>query len=172
VGQIPGRSKGQEKMGRMNLVNKFDKSIIGKPEQWLIEAAVTIGLDFAGFTHEITNYFKDHVLNRHGDPAYHGAATMVDADFYRIPGIIQAPDHAVIGAKRKGRLINVYVKQESGITYLYFEEILHGRKNKTLRGCTFYKVTRPLKLDDVLKNVSRNDKTDITGAKILTLVKP
>lgn len=69
-------------------------------------------------------------------------------------------------SRGKGRLINVYAKMESEVTYLYFEEILHGRKNKALRGCTFYKVTRPLKLDDVLKNVSRNDKTDITGAKM------
>ena len=78
---------------------QFDKTIIGKPEPWLVEAAAAIGLDFAGLTHETTNYFKDHVLNRHGDPAYHGAATIIDADFSRIPGIIQAPDHAVIGAK-------------------------------------------------------------------------
>jgi hypothetical protein len=44
---------------------------------------------------------------------------------------------AIVGAKRKGRLINVYVKAENGMTYLYFEEILQGRKNKALRGCTF-----------------------------------
>jgi hypothetical protein len=73
---------------------------------------------------------------------------------------------AIIGAKRKGRLINAYAKVESGVTYLYFEEILQGRKNRALRGCTFYKVTRPLTADDVLKNVTRNDKTDISKAKI------
>jgi hypothetical protein len=54
---------------------------------------------------------------------------------------------------------------ESGVTYLYFEEILQGRKNKALRGSTFYKVTRPLTADDVLRNVTRNNKTDISGAK-------
>jgi hypothetical protein len=73
---------------------------------------------------------------------------------------------AIIGAKRKGKLINAYTKTENGVTYLYFEEILQGRKNKALRGCAFYKVTRPLTVDDVLKNVTRNDKTDISEAKI------
>jgi hypothetical protein len=73
---------------------------------------------------------------------------------------------AIVGAKRKGRLINVYVKAENGMTYLYFEEILQGRKNRALRGCTFYKITRLLTVDDILKNVTRNDKTNISGAKI------
>jgi hypothetical protein len=130
-----------------------------------------LNLNITGFVHETTNQFKDHVLNRHGDPAFHGAATITAADFARIPGIVQAPDMAIIGAKRKERLINVYVKAETGITYLYFEELLQSRKNKVLRGCTFYKVTRPLTVDDVLKNVTRNDKTDISGAKVYNPVK-
>ncbi|MDR3147464.1 MAG: hypothetical protein LBU00_03685 [Treponema sp.] len=145
---------------------QFTKATIGAPEPWLIEAAAGISLNLARFVHEITNQFEDHALNRHGDPAFHGAATITAADFSRIPGIIKAPDMAIIGAKRKERLINVYVKAENGVTYLYFEEILQGRKNKALRGCTFYKVTRPLTVDDILKNVTRNDKTDISGAKV------
>jgi hypothetical protein len=145
---------------------QFTKTIIGVPEKWLVEAAAGINLNLTGFVHETTNQFEDHVLNRHGDPAFHGAATVTAADFPRIPGIVQVPDMAIIGAKRKRRLINVYVKAENGMTYLYFEELLQGRKNKALRGCTFYKVTRLLTVDDVLKNITRNDKTDIAGAKI------
>jgi hypothetical protein len=139
---------------------------VGKPELWLLEAAASIGFDFSGFVHETTNQFRDHVINRHGDPVIHGAATVTDGDFFRIPGIIQAPDMAIIGAKRKGALYIVYVKIETGITYFYFEQILDSRKNKALRGSTFYKVTRSLSLDEVLKSVSRNNKTDITGTKI------
>jgi hypothetical protein len=145
---------------------RFNRTTIGVPEQWLIEAAAEIGLNLAGFDHETTNQFKDHVFNRHGDPAMHGSATITEADFSRIPGIVQAPDMAIIGAKRKGRLINVYAKAENGATYLYFEEILRGRKNKALRGCTFYQVTRPLTNEEVLKNITRNNKTDISVAKI------
>jgi hypothetical protein len=153
-------------------VQRFEVTEIGRPEPWLIEAAASVGLDFSGFVHETTNQFRDHVINRHGDPALHGAATVTDEDFSRIPGIIHAPDMAVIGAKRKRALYTVYVKAEAGITYIYFEQILDSRKNKALRGSTFYKVTRLLTLTEVLNNVSRNDKTDVTGAKTYVAGKP
>jgi O-acetyl-ADP-ribose deacetylase (regulator of RNase III) len=102
-------------------VQPFVKTGIGKPEQWLIEAGAAIGLYFSGFVHETTNQFRDHVLNRHGDPATHGAATVTDGDFSRIPGIIHAPDMEIIGAKRKKALYIAYVKVDAGITYFYFE---------------------------------------------------
>jgi hypothetical protein len=153
-------------------VQPFEVTTLGKPETWLLEAATSIGFDFSGFIHETTNQFRNHVMSRHGDPAIHGAATVTDEDFFRLPGIIRAPDIAIIGAKRKKALYIVYVKTETGITYFYFEQILDSRKNKAFRGSTFYKVTRSLSLDEVLKNVSRNDKTDITGAKIYRTGKP
>ncbi|MFP3091489.1 hypothetical protein LQZ21_14320 [Treponema sp. TIM-1] len=146
----------------------FVRTEIGKPEQWLIEAGAAIGLNFSVFIHETTNQFRDHVLNRHGDPAIHGTATVINEDFSRIPSIIQKPDMAIIGVKRKGATYIVYVKTESNVTYLYFEQILNSRRNKALRGSTFYKVTRPLLLNEVLKNISRNDKTDLKEAKIFT----
>jgi len=64
---------------------------------------------------------------------------------------------------------NVYVKIDTGITYFYFEDILCSNRNKCLRGRTLYKITRPLSLDEVLKNITKNDKTDISKAKILIL---
>jgi hypothetical protein len=146
--------------------HQFSRTTIGAPEHWIIETAAEINLNLTGFVHETTNQFEDHVLNRHGDPTFHGTATITVADFPRIPGIVQTPDMAIVGAKRKGRLINVYVKAGNGMTYLYFEEILKGRKNKALRGCTFYKVTRFLTVEDILKNITSNVKTDISGAKI------
>jgi hypothetical protein len=71
----------------------------------------------------------------------------------------------LIGAKRKGRLINAYAKTKNGATYLYFEEILRSRKNKAFRGKTFYKVAKQLELEAFIKIVTMNNKTDITGAK-------
>jgi hypothetical protein len=145
---------------------QFNKTQIGKPEKWLIDTAAAIGLNFSGFVHEITTQFRGHVINRHGDPLIHGGATVTDEDFSLLPAIIHAPDLAIIGAKRKGTTYIVYAKTETNMTYLYFEQILDSRKNKALRGCTFYKVTRRLSLDDVLKNISRNEKTDISEAKV------
>ena len=43
-----------------NTVNELEIPRIGKPEPWLIEAAASIGLDFAGLTHEVSNYFENH----------------------------------------------------------------------------------------------------------------
>jgi hypothetical protein len=35
--------------------NQFSRTAIGAPEQWLIEAAASIGLDYTGLIHEVTN---------------------------------------------------------------------------------------------------------------------
>jgi hypothetical protein len=145
-------------------VKHFEKSKIGEPEEWLIEAASSIGLDFSGYIHEVTNEFHEHSLKRHGNPEIHGTATITDADFERIPNIVKTPDYAIIGAKRKEILLNAYAKVDDGATYLYFEEVLTSRRNKSLRGKTFYKVTRPLSFDEVLKNITRNGKTDVSKA--------
>jgi len=148
-------------------VNSFEKNEICKLEKWLIEAGASIGLNFSNFIHETTNEFRDHCLKRHGDHHIHGEATITGADFEHIPAIVKVPDYAVIGAIRKETLINVYAKIDNGITYLYFEEVLFSRRNKSLRGKTFYKITRPISFDEFLKNISRNKKTDISKAIIL-----
>jgi hypothetical protein len=149
-------------------VSQLNTTDIGTPAQWLMEAAASIELDYSKLAHEITNHFKTHVIKRHGDPAKHGAATVTEADFELIPAMVDKPDMAIIGATRWGRFCNVYIKIESGTTYLYFDQVLDSKRNKALRSGTFYKVTRPLTPDEVLKNVSRNDKTDISKAKIFT----
>ncbi|MDR0312415.1 MAG: hypothetical protein LBI14_02335 [Treponema sp.] len=149
------------------LVSQLITTDIGMPAQWLIEAAASIGLDYSKLTHEITNHFKTHVIKRHGELTKHGAATVTEADFELIPSIVEKPDMAIIGATRRGIFCNVYIKIESNIAYLYFDQVLDSKRNRALRSGTFYKVTRPLTLDEVLKNVSRNDKTDISKAKIL-----
>ena len=149
----------------------FEKNTISEPEKWLIEAAASIGLDFSGYIHEVTSAFHDHSLKRHGNPQIHGAATITSADFKRIPDIVKNPDYAIIGAIRKETLLNVYAKIDDGATYLYFEEVLTSRKNKSLRGKTIYKITRPLSFDEVLKNITRNGKTDIARAWIFNAKK-
>jgi hypothetical protein len=147
----------------------FSKIVISKPAQWLIEAAASVGLDFSGLVHEMTDHFRNHVINRHGNPAKHGAATVTDMDFDKIPDMVKAPDMAIIGAIRWGNHYNIYVKIEAGITYFYFDEVLNSKRNKALRSATLYKVTRPLKPDEILKNVARNERTDISKATILTM---
>lgn len=42
------------------------------------------------------------------------------------------------------------------MTCVYFDEVPDSRKNKALRSSTFYKVTRPFSLDEILNTVTRN----------------
>ena len=150
-------------------VNSFEKNKICRPEKWLIEAATDIGLDYSRLSHEVTNHFKNHVINRHGDPTKHGTATVTNIDFEMILAIVKKPDIAIIGALRWGLFCNIYIKIEHSMTYLYFDQVLDSKRNLALRSSTFYKVARPLTLDEILKNISRNDKTDVSKSKILTL---
>ena len=142
-------------------VKPLEKSVIGKPESWLIDTASEVGLDFSVLVHEITDHFKNHVINRHGDPKKHGAATITTNDFDMIPVIIKKPDMAIIGARRWGLFCNVYVKIKDSITWLYFDQVLNSKRNRVLRGSTFYKVTRPLAPEDILNKITHNDKTDL-----------
>jgi hypothetical protein len=142
-------------------VNPFHKTVIGRPKKWLIEAAAEIGLDYSELSHEVTNEFKNHVEKRHGQ----GVLAVTDKDLEKIPEIVRKPDLAIIGAIRKGEVRNVYVKMETGITYLYFEKVLNSNRNKALRGSTFFKIVKPLDMENLERIVTMNELTDLSGAK-------
>jgi hypothetical protein len=134
---------------------------ITKPEPWLIEAAASIGLDYAGLTHEVTNYFRNHVKKRHGQ----GALAILDTDFDLIPAIGKGPDMAIIGTIREGVIVNAYAKREAGRTYLYFDEVMNSTHNKALRSRTFYKIVKPLDMEGFEKIVTMNKISDLSRAK-------
>ena len=142
-------------------MNPFHKTTIGKPKKWLIEVAAEIGLDYSELSHEVTNDFKDHVEKRHGQ----GILAITDRDFEKIPEIVRKPDLAIIGTIRKGELRNVYVKMEMGVTYLYFDKALDSNRNKVLRGSTFYKIVKPLDMENLERIVKMNGITDLSKAK-------
>jgi hypothetical protein len=84
-------------------VRPFEVTEIGSPEPWLVEAAASIGLDLAGLTHEVTNYFENHGIKRHGNAEVEkarGQLPVTPADIARIPEIVKKPDAAIIGIKR------------------------------------------------------------------------
>jgi len=135
-------------------VNQFNKTVIGEPAQWLIEAAAEIGLDYSELSHEITNHFKSHVVKRHGL----GALSITEQDFEKIPGIVRSPDLAIIGVIRENALINVYVKMEPGTTYLYYDETLNSNRNKALRARTFFKIVKSLDMNNLERIIIMNGK--------------
>jgi hypothetical protein len=134
---------------------------IAKPEPWLIEAAASIGLDYAGLTHEETNFFRNHVKKRHGQ----GALAILDTDFDLIPAIVKAPDMAIIGAIREGVIVNAYAKRATGKTYLYFDETMNSTHNKALRSRTFYKIVKALDMKGFEKIVTMNEISDLSKAR-------
>jgi hypothetical protein len=143
-----------------DMMNRIIITKIGRPSVWLINAAASIGLDYSGLSHEITNYFQNHVINRHG----HGPMPVLESDFANIPAIVEVPDLAVIGAIRGG-LYNAYAKRINGETFLYFDEVLDSTHNKALRGSTFYKIAKQLDMGGFEKIITMNGKTDLTKAK-------
>jgi hypothetical protein len=120
----------------------FEKESIGKAAKWLINNAKEVGIDIKGFEHEVTNYFVNHVLNRHGDPETEesfGQIPVKEEDFNSIADIVKNPDYAIIGAKRKGEDVLFYAKRMKDGSTIYLEEILKGKKSKTLRGKTLFR---------------------------------
>ena len=149
-------------------VNQFNKTVIGKPEKWLIEAAAKIGLDFASLSHEITINFATHCHKQHGNTRIEkarGQLPITPADIKLIPDIIKSPDCAIIGIKKYGQIFNAYLKRETGGAIIYYEEVLNSKKNKSLRSKTMYKKMGAVSNETFLKIVSNNANTDISGAE-------
>jgi hypothetical protein len=122
--------------------NQLERTIIGPPDQWLIDAAKAIGIDLVGLMHETTNYFKNHSLKRHHnepEERMQGQVPVMAADFDLIPDIVGSPDCAIIGIKRNGEVLIAYSKKIEDWTAIYYEEILNSRKNAVLRGKTLFK---------------------------------
>jgi hypothetical protein len=150
----------------------LEKVTIGKVESWIVQNASEVGLNIEGYEHEISNYFIRHVLKNHGNEkkeAARGNLPIHGDDFDRIPSIIKEPDYAIFGAKRNKEDRIIYAKNLEDGTMFYFEEILTGKSNKSLRGRTMYKTRKILNLDGVLANIQMNRKTDLSEIKIASM---
>jgi hypothetical protein len=151
-------------------VNQLNKTIIGKPQAWLIKAASGIGLDYSELYHEKTNDFVNHCLNQHGNDATEKRrgqlpVTLIEMD--KIPGIIKNPDCAIVGIKKYGQLFNAYLKCEANSSIIYYEEVLNSKKTKSLRSKTMYIKRGSVDSDTFLKIVSNNAHTDISNVKMV-----
>ena len=148
----------------------FEKTVIGKPEQWLIQAAEGAGLDISGLNHEVTNYFTSHSIKRHGNAGAEkaqGQLPVTPADFARIPDIVKTPDCTIINIRRNTEILIAYSKKFEDGTTIYYEEVLNSKKNKALRSKTIYKKMGTVKNDVFLKIVSNNAHTDVSQIKLV-----
>ena len=141
----------------------FNKTIFDRPKAWLIEAASSIGLDYSELSHEVTRYFLEHVIKRHSE----GNLAITEKDYKKLPVIVKNPDLAIIGATRGKKIFNAYAKRMDEETYLYFDEVMNSKRNKALRGSTFYKVKKQLDMNGFIRIITMNGKSDVSGAKII-----
>jgi hypothetical protein len=147
----------------------LEKIRIDKVDSWIIKKAKESGLSIDGYEHEISYYFIRHVLEKHGDEkkeSSRGNLAITSGDLEQIPIIIKKPDYVIFGAKRYKQDRIIYVKMLENGTLLYFEEILCGKTNKSLRGNTMYKTKKTLGIDGVIANIGMNRKTDLSKIKI------
>ncbi|GHT84103.1 hypothetical protein FACS1894137_06730 [Spirochaetia bacterium] len=150
--------------------NQFTKYTIGKPELWLINAAGAMGIDVSALEHEVSNYFINHSISRHGiekTEEERGQLPITDQDIASIPVIVKAPNYTVIGMKRKNESLIAYAKHFKCCTTIYLEEVLDSRKNKALRSKTMYKKMGLITQEIFIKILSNNAHTDISNIKIV-----
>lgn len=147
----------------------LEKIKIKQVDPWTIENTKKLGIDIEGYEHEISNYFIYHVIKNHGNEKTEltrGNVPITDEDLERIPEIIGHPDFVIFGARRNNEDRIIYVKYTANGTILYFEEILRGKSNRSLRGNTMYKTKKTLNRNDILANIRINGKTDLSKIKI------
>jgi 2-polyprenyl-3-methyl-5-hydroxy-6-metoxy-1,4-benzoquinol methylase len=152
--------------------NAFDvtKVTIGRADKWLVDNAKQVALDIADYTHEITADFVKHIIKRHtneGSERERGNVAITDEDIKNIPKIIYNSDYVIFGTKRYGEERIIYVKKVEKGTALYFEEILLGKKNKSLRGVTLFKRKEDLSENKLYAILKSNTKNDVSNAKIV-----
>ncbi|GHV06676.1 hypothetical protein FACS189485_15600 [Spirochaetia bacterium] len=150
--------------------NKFIRYTLGKPEKWLIDEARAMGIDISDLEHEVSNYFINHSINRHGNTKAEvdqGQLPITDQDIASVPVIVQTPNFTVIGIKQNNELLIAYAKHFEGSTTIYLEEVLNSRKNKALRSKTMYKKMGLISQGVFIKILSNNAHTDMSGIKIV-----
>jgi len=54
---------------------------------------------------------------------------------------------------------------EPGVTYLYFDKVLSSNRNKVLRGSAFYKIVKPLDMENLERIVNMNGISDLSKVK-------
>ncbi|GMO60091.1 MAG: hypothetical protein Ta2G_20130 [Termitinemataceae bacterium] len=150
--------------------NKFSKANIGKVDEWLVKEAKKAGLNIDGFDHEVTNFFINHAMKKHGNEKtekQRGQLPLTEDDFEKLPHLVSSPDYAIIGAKKDNQTIIAYAKEINNGATIYFEEVLDSKKNKSLRSMTMFKLRGNVSVEKFNKVVSNNGKSDLSNAIIV-----
>ena len=159
-------------LAHKNLFERIPLRLVTDKE---ISSLKLVGIDISGYFHELSADFIRHAINNHGNQeteGLRGNATLGKNEIKQIPEIISNPDYTIIGVKReiKRGVWNdriIYSKRFSDGTSLYIEEVLAGKRNKSLRGLTLFKVKGELPIDSILKMLTNNRFNDVSGMKVI-----
>jgi hypothetical protein len=147
------------------------KATIAPAEPWLVEAAKEHGLDLADHNHVIDGSAVRHVINRHSNEKIEvsrGQLPVTDADFDRIPELIDSPDAVVFGTKTRGKRDQVgYIKRLEDGSTLYLEEVRTGRKE--LAAVSMRKYPAAKDFDSIAGTLPSNARSDGGNEPILVL---
>jgi hypothetical protein len=116
-------------------------------------------------------------MNEHGNEkteTARGQIAIKEDDFKTIPEIIKSPDYVIVGGKyitgnSKGKDFFAYAKKLDDGTTHYFEEVLDGKKNRSLRGKTLYKQKGMTDEQKFFNIVSNNKTVNLSKAKTISL---
>ena len=130
--------------------------------------AKDVGIDIKGFYHKITGDFKRHVINHHGNAKIESNRRQIavtDKDLENIDDVINNPTFAVAGVYCNNEPRIILVKN-NGTGSILVEEILSGKKNKTLNAKTFWIKDHEITKEEIIEIIKDTNKYDISNIKI------
>ncbi len=140
----------------------------------LVQEAVKegLGLNLAGFSHDVDAHAIRHIRKQHGNPAREearGQLAISDADFEAIPDIIANAEYLVTGGKNNlGQPVIGYVTKLADGSFAYLEEVRTGRK--TLSALSLRKYPATSNSLGIAKSIAPNVQDDSgDGRKIIPL---
>ncbi|PJK03982.1 hypothetical protein CO612_07685 [Lysobacteraceae bacterium NML71-0210] len=132
--------------------------LMGVSESEVAEAREN-GLDILGYKHAVDGSAIRHVFKNHGNAkkeAARGQIAITDADFERIPEILESPDKRIYGLKNDiGHEMVGYLKTMPDGTTFYLEEVRTGRRTLTAQSMRKYpRTTSAASIEKTLRPTS------------------
>ncbi|GBU28272.1 hypothetical protein R84B8_01830 [Treponema sp. R8-4-B8] len=116
-------------------------------------------------------------MKEHGNEKFEkerGQIAVNESDFDKIHEIVKSPDHVMVGGKYteghdKNKSFIAYAKKMKDGTTFYYEVVLEGKNNKSLRGKTMYKWKNAINEQKFHDTISSASGIDTSKTKIISL---
>ena len=158
-GGVCGGSSEKKIKPKVTYLAEVDNEIIKKLKDF--------GINANGYRHRITSDFKKHVIKQHGNEKSEkarGQLAIKEKDFELIPTVIEKSDYRIFGVKRDGKDRIIYVKNMNNGSWIYFEEVLTGKRS--LNGVTMFIKNGTTDINTLKKELESNKRNDLSKMKI------